>query len=65
MSTRYTYATCSTRERAEKILEDGFATGEIIPGERPEIERHLYERADGIHAIRWRITLIGDDRFKD
>lgn len=45
---RFVYASCKTRERAEAILEDMFASGEVCEGERPLIERK---------GKRWCITL--------
>jgi hypothetical protein len=36
---RYDYASYSTLAKAETALEDMFATGDVLPGEFPRIER--------------------------
>ena len=36
---RFAYAICSTREKAEAVLEDMFASGDVCSGERPVVER--------------------------
>lgn len=36
---RFIYATAKTRDRAESILEDMFADGDVTRGEDPRIER--------------------------
>lgn len=35
---RFAYAICKTREKAEAILEDMFASGDVCNGERPQVE---------------------------
>lgn len=37
MENRFNYFTSKSRERCEQVLEDSFASGDIFPGERPEI----------------------------
>lgn len=36
-ATRFVYSWHATRERAENALENYFAAGEVLPGERPAI----------------------------
>lgn len=45
---RFVYASAKSREKIEAALEDCFASGEIVPAERP-----LIEKAAG----RWIISL--------
>lgn len=53
---RYTYSSGhKSREAAEEALEDGFATGDVLPGERPQVEP--YRSTAG--KRRYRITLAG------
>jgi hypothetical protein len=40
MSYRYDYAIYRTRKAAERALLDMFASGEVSPGEFPEIIEH-------------------------
>ncbi|MBT9385486.1 hypothetical protein KM176_16550 [Pseudooceanicola sp. CBS1P-1] len=52
--TRYDYATgYRSREAAQESLEDGFASGDVMEGERPRIEP--YRNARGLR--RYKITL--------
>ena len=39
MTYRYDYATRSTREKAEAVIEDMFAEGIVSECERPEVEK--------------------------
>lgn len=62
MSSRYTYAYgYRSFEAADAALEDCFATGEVLPGEFPEIESYRIPRGNGARsgATRYRITLAG------
>lgn len=53
---RYTYTSgIKSAQRAEEVLEDAFATGDVLPGERPEVEQ--YRTTTG--QRRYRITLEG------
>jgi hypothetical protein len=36
---RHIYSVHYTLARANDVLEDAYATGDILPGERPQIER--------------------------
>lgn len=59
---RYYYATCRTRERAEEILEECFAAGEVSEAEQPQIESYSTERTENSvtkKARRWAVTLDG------
>lgn len=49
---RFDYARAKTRERAESILEDCFANGEVSESERPLIER----KGSG-KSVYWAVTL--------
>jgi hypothetical protein len=61
-SERYSYlANLRSRAHAEKYLEDAFASGDINPGEQPEIESYGVTFGNKITFIRWRITLKGGD----
>ena len=51
---RYHYASYRSLERAQAALEDCFASGDILPGELPRIER---QSTGGL--IRFVITLEG------
>ncbi|WP_162559157.1 hypothetical protein [Tritonibacter mobilis] len=53
---RYTYTSgIKSAQRAEEVLEDAYATGEVLPGERPQVEP--YRTTTG--QRRYRITLEG------
>jgi hypothetical protein len=53
---RFAYAFgYKTREAAERELEDSFASGDITPGERPEIK--TYPTLNG--GWRWEIEIDG------
>ncbi len=60
---RYFYATALTRERAEDILEECYATGEVSQAERPRIETYHATRTDPNRTTRdvtrYAITLEG------
>lgn len=51
---RFEYARAKTRERAESILEDCFANGEVSEGERPLIEAR---RDHNGKTLYWAVTL--------
>jgi hypothetical protein len=51
---RYRYASAKTREKAEAILEDCFAEGEISVGEAPRVEPIKDHRG---RIIRYDLTL--------
>lgn len=56
---RYTYSQgYRSRDAAELALDDAHATGDVLPGERPEIEAYSVTR-DGRRLTRYRITLAG------
>lgn len=46
-----------TRDAAEECLEDGFATGDVVWGERPEIVGYHVVNAEGRRLRRFKITL--------
>jgi len=52
MGARFDYVAYKTRSMAEFMLEDMFATGEIVEGERPKIERR-----EVMGGVRYVITL--------
>lgn len=52
---RYTYITARTYEKAEDMLEEAFACGEVSLGEQPRIER----RRDRHEKIYYVVTLLG------
>jgi len=53
MEPRFEYAgPYKTRERAEAALEHCFATGEVVEGERPEVESRKTPK-----GRRWFVTL--------
>lgn len=57
MTDRYVYASWyKTRQRAEEVLEDLYATGEVCEGERPQVEGRKAMR-DGQSVTRYCITL--------
>lgn len=59
---RYTIGTFKTRERANDVLEDMFANGEICEGERPDVETITVQiEANGVirWAYRYQITTNG------
>lgn len=47
-----------TRERAEQVLEDCFATGDIVEGERPEITYRNTGFGDGKGRYFIRLTYV-------
>ena len=51
---RFDYARAKTRERAESILEDCFANGEVSEGERPLIEARRDHKGKTLY---WAVTL--------
>lgn len=54
MQIRFEYSRHKTEERAERALEDYFATGEVSLGDAPRIERR-----NTPSGIRWVVTLDG------
>ncbi len=56
MTIRYIYGTYRSQESAEAALEEGFAMGDIVPGEHPFIERRL-DRYGERRTGGWAITL--------
>lgn len=54
MMNRYTYATAKSLERANLMLENMFAEGEVSEGERPMIERRKDHKGKTTH---YEITL--------
>jgi hypothetical protein len=47
---------CKSFDRAEEMLEDAFAHGEVSTGENPRIESYLKE-VRGVLQRRWKVTL--------
>jgi len=58
---RYDYAgPYKTEDRAQAVLEDAYATGDVLPAEFPRIERRGGKVASWAKAqYRWYIT-VGD-----
>jgi hypothetical protein len=57
---RFIVGTFRTRERAEEVLEDMFANGEISEGEKPRIEPTTTHRMRGAERkVRYAITQEG------
>ena len=58
---RYDYAVYKTLERAEIALEDCFATGDVLPGEFPRIERRGGRTASWSKAVYCYVITLGDN----
>ena len=56
----YDYATgYRTAQAAEAALDDAFATGDVVAGERPQIHAYKVTAPNGGWRYRYRITLHG------
>jgi hypothetical protein len=51
MEARFDYASAKTLDKIETIMEDCFASGEILPGERPKIEKRQDRKGASYYAI--------------
>jgi hypothetical protein len=51
---RIVYGTYRTRDRAAEVLEDMFASGDVLKGERPDVEP-MRDHAGRI--VAWLITV--------
>lgn len=48
---RHTWSYHKTREKAEASLEDDFATGDVVAGERPMIETRRHPSGEKYYIV--------------
>lgn len=48
---RFVYAIRSTRDKAESFLEDCYASGDIVAGEAPKIERRTTATGRTVYCV--------------
>lgn len=57
---RYAYwVNIKTFDAAQAALEDAYADGDILAGEKPDIEAYRVTAPNGGYVTRYRITLEG------